>query len=289
MVLIGLFDLAVLIATLLRGHDVALFHPKGLIAQQELRMIIISGSVLCLIGIPAVLLFYFFAWKYRETNEKAVYNPHNHHGRLFIITIWTIPCIFMFIMSTIMWSATHKLDPHTPIASTTKPLVVEVVAMRWKWLFIYPEQHIAAVNYVMLPKGTPVRFELTADEAPMSSFWIPHLSGQLYAMTGHVNELNILPDTPGDYQGSSAEINGAGFAGMKFMAHVDTTDTFDQWVSATRESSAELTGSAYQNLLHPSENNSAAYYANPAIDLYNNVVMKYAGSHTHHTSGVESE
>ena len=90
-----------------------------------------------------------------------------------------------------MLPATQRLAPQKSIAADAKPLTIQVVAMRWKWLFIYPEQKIATVNFVQIPVNTPVQFELTADETPMSSFWIPNLGGQLYAMTGHVNQLNL--------------------------------------------------------------------------------------------------
>lgn len=286
-VFLGLIDLGVLLALLLKGTDISLFHPKGLIAQQELRLIIVSVAVLMAIAIPALFLFYFFAWKYRETNDSAGYDPDRRHGKFFIFTIWAIPSIFMAIMGIIMWTSTHKLDPHTPISSNAKPLTVQVIALRWKWLFIYPEQHIATVNYVMLPTGKPVQFELTADEAPMSSFWIPHLSGQLYAMTGMINTLNLQADTPGDYLGSSAEINGAGFAGMKFTTHVDSPDAFNQWTESVAASYGVLDEPTYQQLLKPSENNLAAYYSSPQAGLYDKVVMKYMDSSKNDMSGMK--
>lgn len=278
-VLLGLIDLAVVMGLMLKGHDIALFHPKGLIAQDELGLIELTSAVLSAIAIPSLFLFYFFAWKYRETNPKATYDPTIRHGKRFMITIWAIPCFVMVVMSCIMWTSTQKLDPHKPIASTTKTLTVQVIALRWKWLFIYPEQRVASVNFVMLPESTPVQFELTADDAPMSSFWIPHLAGQLYAMTGHVNTLNIVTDTPGDYEGQTAEINGAGYAGMKFTARVDTQDAFNDWAKSTAQSYPNLDASAYAKLLAPSENNPQQYFNSPSDNLYDKVVMKYMGSH----------
>jgi cytochrome o ubiquinol oxidase subunit II len=183
-----------------------------------------------------------------------------------------------------MWSGTHRLVPQNQIASTAKPLTIEVVAQRWKWLFIYPEQNVATVNYVQLPSGTPVTFQLTADETPMSSFWIPNLGGMLYAMTGHVNRLNLLPTTLGDYPGSSAEINGAGFAGMKFTARVSTKDDFDNWVQGVKQQTAVLDTPEYQKLLQPSENNPAASYAAVESGLYDKVLMKYMGPGHDHTA-----
>jgi len=288
-VLLGLLDLGVLLAVLMRGTDIELLHPKGLIAQQEFKLIVFSVAVLLTIAIPSVFLFYYFAWKYRETNANATYDPGRKHGKYFLFSIWAIPCFFMAIMGVVMWDSTHKLDPHTPLASTAKPLTVQVIALRWKWLFIYPEQHIASVNYVEIPTGIPVQFELTADDAPMSSFWIPHLSGQLYAMTGMVNTLNLQADTAGDYQGSSAEINGAGFAGMKFTARAGTLSEFNEWVQTASQSNDVLDAAGYQEILKPSEDNPVAYYSNPEAGLYDTVVMKYMGPQTHNMAGMVHE
>jgi len=198
-----------------------------------------------------------------------------------VFSLWAIPTVFMLVLASVMWSATHKLAPQKAIASGTKPLTVQVIAMRWKWLFIYPEQNIATVNFVQVPTGTPVLFELTADEAPMSSFWIPHWGGQLYAMTGHVNPLNLLAETPGDYAGRSAEINGAGFAGMKFVAHASSKEDFDVWVKSVQLSSDVLDSEKYGMLLKPSENNTATFYSKADTDVYDNVLTKYNGSHDH--------
>ncbi|MDB5181322.1 MAG: cyoA [Candidatus Saccharibacteria bacterium] len=284
-----LFGLGLFLTMLLQGADIALFNPKGLIAGEQRNLIILTTVVMLLIAVPTIFLFYFFAWKYRETNDKATYDPHTRHGKLFMFTVWAIPSVFMVVLGSIMWTSTHKLAPQKPIASDVKPLTIQVVATRWKWIFIYPEEKIATVNFVQIPIDTPVTFQLTADEAPMSSFWIPHLSGQLYAMTGHVNHLNLMADTSGDYPGSSAEINGAGFAGMKFIARVSSKTIYDSWVQDIRTNSSSLSSTEYDRLISPSENNPAAFYALAETDLYDKVVMKYSGSHDHQANDDQTD
>ena len=284
---LGLVGLALLLSVLLRGNDVALFNPKGFIAQEEFKLMMISAAIMLSVAIPALSLLYFFAWKYRESNEGAAYEPDRHNGKFLVFSVWAIPGVFALALSLFMWPAAHRLDQHKAIASDAKPLTVQVIALRWKWLFIYPEQNIASLNYVQIPAGTPVQFELTADEAPMSSFWIPHLGGQLYAMTGHANLLNLMADTPGDYPGSSAEINGAGFAGMKFMARASSKEDFDMWASSVGTSSNALDSDTYEKLLRPSESNAAAFYSSPDAGLYGKVLNKYMGSHHHVTESKE--
>ena len=277
--LLGLVGLGLLISVLLQGKDVALFNPKGVIAKEQLRLLIFSVVVLLQIAIPTLAVFYFVAWKYRESNEKAVYKPLARTSYALVIGMWLVPSISMIILAAVMWPATHRLAPQKLIDNGVKPLTIQVVALRWKWLFIYPEQNIATVNYVQIPANIPVQFKLTADESPMSSFWIPHLGGQLYAMTGHVNQLNLMADTLGDYGGSSAEINGPGFAGMKFITRVSSIQDFDDWTQKVKLSNKALDASEYQSLLTPSENNKAVFYSNTEPDLYDNKIMKYGGSH----------
>jgi cytochrome o ubiquinol oxidase subunit 2 len=259
----------------------AVFNPKGWIAGEQLGLIIFSTVFLSAIAIAALLLLYFVAWKYRDTNENATYEPEVRHGKFLFLGIWGMPTIFMLIMVFVMIPATHRLDPRKSITSNIKPMTIQVVAMRWKWVFIYPEQHIATVNYVQIPTNTPIVFELSADESPMSSFWVPNLGGQLYAMTGHVNTLNLIANKPGDYPGSSAEINGAGFAGMKFIAHADSQTHFDDWVKTVKSSPKILDSTEYNALLKPSEYNKQAFYAIAQTDLYDSMLAKYSGSHTH--------
>lgn len=276
-----LLGLGLLFTMLLYGTDVRVLNPKGLIADDQLKLIVFSTIVLLAIAVPTLFLLYFFAWKYRDTNTEATYEPEKHHGKLFIFMLWAIPTLVMLILAPVMWISTHKLEPQRAIASKNKTLTIQVIAARWKWIFIYPEQGIATVNYVQAPVDTPIEFDLTADEAPMSSFWVPNWGGQLYAMTGHSNRLNLMPTVKGDSSGGSAEINGEGFAGMKFTARASSRDDFNKWVDTVRQSPNVLDLVEYAKVLKPSENNPAAFYSSVQPDLYDNVLMKYMGSHHH--------
>jgi cytochrome o ubiquinol oxidase subunit II len=284
LLLLGLAGFAWLIKVLLQGNNVALFNPKGMIAHEQHGLTVLVVAIMLTIAVPALFLFYFTAWKYRESNTNATHDPSAGHSKFLNLSMWLIPSIFMVVLSTIMWSATHRLVPQKQIAGTARPVKIQVISTRWKWVFIYPELNIATVNFIQIPVNTPVQFDLTADESPMSSFWIPNLGGQLYTMTGMVNHLNLIAGTPGDYPGSSAEINGAGFAGMKFTARASQVEDFDQWVQDVRQSSDVLNAVEYEKLVVPSENHPAAFYSAADSDLYDKVLMKYMGpsGHTHH-------
>ena len=282
-------ETTILIVLSHNAKNFALFNPKGPIASGQLDLIIFSAVLMLAIAIPTLMLLYFFAWKYRESNEKATYDPDTRRGIFFLLTIWGIPVLTMLVFAFVMIPATHQLDPRQHISSAHKTLTIQVVAMRWKWVFLYPEQHIATINYVQIPTDTPVKFELSADEVPMSSFWIPNLGGQLYAMTGHVNTLNLMAEKPGDYPGSSAEINGAGFSGMKFVAHADSNENFDKWVEGVKSGPNILDSSEYAKLLKPSEYNQSTLYAITQTNLFDSLLLKYNGSHNHDHMRMEAQ
>jgi cytochrome o ubiquinol oxidase subunit 2 len=260
-----------------KGSTVGPLTTKGPIAAEQANLIYLSVAIVLAVLVPTVLLLYYFAWKYRESNHEATYKPEVHHGKAFVATMWLFPTLVMLVLAGILVPVTRRLDPRTPVDNGTAPMTIQVVALRWKWLFLYPEQQIATVNSLTIPKDQPVTFELTADETPMSSFWVPNLGGMLYAMTGHVNRLNLMATKIGAYSGSSAEINGAGFAGMRFTANVTSKQDFSKWVNQVQYKTNPLDDTVYTNLRQPSEAMPVTSYSTYAPDLYNNILMKYMG------------
>jgi cytochrome o ubiquinol oxidase subunit 2 len=274
-IIVFLLSFALLIYFLIQGKNIAILDPKGLIAREQLNLLLYTTGVILLVLIPTIIALFVIAWRYRDTTHADIRLPKAKQSKLLVPFIWIIPTLVVVALAGVMWSSTHRLAPQKSIAAGVEPLTIQVVALSWKWLFIYPEQKIATVNFVQIPVDTPVKFELTADETPMSSFWIPNLGGQLYAMTGHVNQLNLLAETPGDYPGSSAEINGRGFAGMRFTARASSKQSFDQWVQVVRQSPEILDNNKYQMLLEPSEDNPTAFYSAYENNLFSSAVMKY--------------
>ncbi len=254
--------------------DIAVLNPKGIIALEESNLIIISTLLMLIVVIPVFILSFIVAWKYRAGNKKAKYDPDWDHSTLAESIWWGVPFAIVIVLSIITWKSSHTLDPFKPIKASTKPITIQVVALQWKWLFIYPEQNIATVNFFQFPEKTPVSFEITAD-APMNSFWIPQLSGQVFAMPGMKTKLHLMADEVGSYRGSSANISGKGFAGMTFVAKSSTQTDFDTWVESVKQSPHLLSLDAYKQLATPSENNPVASYVLTREDLYNWIVMKY--------------
>lgn len=259
---------------ILQHVNLLVLFPDGLIAMKERNLIFIAMGSMLSLAIPVVLVTFFITWKYRAGNKKAKYTP-NWTGNIYLKALWwAILCAFVAFFFVIVWNSAHQLDPYKPLDSQVKPLTIEVVALQWKWLFIYPDQHIATVNFLEVPAHTPLNFKLTAD-APMTSFWIPALGGQIYAMSSMETKLHLMANKEGDYQGKTTEINGDGYAGMEFTTRVSSKGGFDKWVSQVEQSGKVLDLTTYDELAKPSENTPIIYYSTVEDTLYNTIIMKY--------------
>ncbi len=258
----------------LHGNNIQVLNPKGPIARQERNLIYTALALSLIVVIPVYSLAIIFAVRYREGNTKAKYSPNLSGNRIAETIWWIVPSIIILILAVITWRSSHTLDPYRPIVSKNKPLTIQVVALDWKWLFIYPQQNVASVNLFEFPENTPLDFEITSD-APMNSFWIPQLGGQIYAMPGMSTQLHLLASSQGSFDGSSANISGKGFAGMTFTAKSTSAQTFQNWLMATKHSSTKLGLQQYDKLMQPSENNPPSYYSLADSNLYYSIIDKY--------------
>lgn len=266
----------------LKHSNVEVFNSAGSVGEKERNLMLFALGLSLVVVIPVFVLLFSFAWRYREGNKKkAKYSP-NLSGHWAAESVWwVIPTILITILSVVTWNSSHALDPYKQLASSKKTMTVEVIAMDWKWLFIYPDQHVASINQVYMPVNTPVRFVITADNAPMNSFWVPQLGGQIYAMPGMSTQLNLVANRTGDYHGSSANISGDGFSRMDFTVRAGSEQGFQSWIGNARQHPA-LTAQVYNQLIEPSEANAVNYYSDPADDLFEGAILKYMLPETSH-------
>jgi len=274
LLLVAIAGVVIIAAILLNGHNMPVLNPQGTIADQQRSLIIFTVLLGLLVVIPVFIMLFSIAWKYREGNTKAKYAPDLDHSRLYETIWWGVPCIIILVLSVVAWKSSHDLDPYRPLVSNVKPVKIQVVSLQWKWLFIYPEQNVASVNFLQFPEDTPVNFEITSD-APMNSFWIPSLGGQVYAMSGMSTKLHLMADNIGEYRGSSANISGEGFAGMNFVAKASSKADFDTWINTNKNTATGLDMTEYEKLVAPSKNEKVKSYAVKQPDLYDKIIMKY--------------
>lgn len=262
------------------GCEMVMLNPKGLIGVKEKELIITATLLMLIVVIPVIVMTLVFAWRYRESNTKAKYDPTFYHSNKVEFVMWTIPIIIISILAVITWKSTHDLDPYKPIEMPdgAKTMTIQVVALDWKWLFIYPEEKIATVNFVQFPVDVAVDFKVTSDPI-MNSFMIPQLGGQVYAMAGMQTHLFLIANHLGDYHGRSFSYSGDGFSGMTFNARVSTQEDFERWVTEVRTSSKALTAEEYNELMMPSKYQPVSYYSTVDDGLFGDIIAKYMMNH----------
>jgi|GEM_PF-10062 len=261
----------VLLVLVLSGCSLGVLDPKGSIGHAERNLIFLATGLMLLVVVPTNCLVLWFAWKYRASNKAAIYAPKWDHSVKIEWVIWGIPIVIVAILTGFIWVSTHALDPYKSLKLEGKPLRVEVVSMRWKWLFIYPEEGIATVNELVIPKDREVAFHITSSDT-MNSFFIPQLGSQIYSMTGMRTKLHLVANEVGNYKGFSSNISGAGFAQMHFDTIVkQDEDAFDAWVAIVRQSDKTLTAASYDTLAEPDKPDEHHHYSYYPVTYYGKV------------------
>ena len=259
----------------LSSENALVVNPKGIVAESILKLIVTNIGLMLIVILPTYLFLFWVVWKYCIQRKNAKYDPEHEAGPLGELAMWVVPSLVIAVMALVTWESTHRLNPYKPLESNVKPLFVQVVALNWKWLFIYPEQGIATLNYLSIPEQTPIHLKLTADGAPMNSFWIPQLAGQIYSMAGMSTQLHLMANGPGEFVGREVEINGEGYSDMNFVVKSTSSEDFTKWVDEIKKSSLHLTQEAYDQLVKPSVNKSVLLFSEVEKDLYQKIVHKY--------------
>jgi cytochrome o ubiquinol oxidase subunit 2 len=237
-------------APTLGGCSGGILDPKGPIASAERLLLINSTAIMLVVVVPVILATLAFAWWYRSSNPRAVRSSElAYEGRIEFVT-WSIPALTVVLLGGVIWLGSHQLDPRAPISAKAAPLRVDVVALDWKWLFIYPDQGIAAVNQLTIPVETPVTFRLTSATV-MNSFFVPQLGSQIYAMGGMTTHLNLLASEPGEFPGLSANFSGDGFSRMRFLVKAVPGSDFEAWVGQARGTGTVLDEAGVADLAMP--------------------------------------
>lgn len=285
-VLIGLFCLCAV--TFLGGcNSLLLFDPKGPIGEAQRSLIITAIALMLIVIIPVFVMAFWFARKYRASNTESTYLPKwNYSGKIEFF-MWAVPIAIVTALSVITWTSTHALDPYKPIPSTEKPIHIEAVSLDWKWLFIYPDQNIATVNQLTFPVNVPISFRLTSDTV-MTSFFIPQLGSQIYAMGGMQTQLNLLANKQGVYIGHNQQFSGRGYSSMNFNANAVSPEEFQSWVQGIKQTPEKLDVNRYEKLAQPSVGDPVTHFSSVTPDLFRHVLHKFhpaSGANHHHMGG----
>jgi cytochrome o ubiquinol oxidase subunit 2 len=264
---------AILATVLLSGCQSAVLDPRGVVGLADKTILIDSLAIMLAIVVPTITATLVFAWWFRAGNTRATYLPDFHYsGRLELI-VWSIPVMVIILLGGVCWIGAHDLDPAKPLASNKPPLQVQVVSLDWKWLFIYPDQHIASVNHLVIPAGVPVHFALTSASV-MSVFFVPQLGSMIYTMNGMTTQLNLQADAPGTFHGLSAHYNGDGFSDMHFDVQAVPAEQFSAWVDATRNKGPVLDPGTYATLARQTVNTTPFTYGSADPSLFQQITTQ---------------
>jgi len=258
----------------LSGCEHGVLNPAGPVGASERVILLDALAIMLAIVVPTIICTLIFAWWFRESNRRAVYDPRwAYSGRLELL-VWSVPALVVVFLGGIAWSGSHDLDPAKPLATRRDALEVQVVALDWKWLFIYPEQHIASINRLVAPVGTPVHFQLTSASV-MNVFFVPQLGSEIYAMNGMVTQLNLQADRLGTFPGLAAQINGDGFSDMTFDTLAVSQRDFSEWVSAAQSGGQTLDETAYRRLLRQSAKIQPYTYRDVTPKLFEAIAFRH--------------
>ncbi|CDO46154.1 cytochrome ubiquinol oxidase subunit II [Bartonella henselae] len=277
---------------LISGCKIDVLQPSGYVARQQLILITVCVLVMLCVVIPVMVSVVFLAIKYRASNTAADYLPDWGHSNKIEAFMWGIPIVIVTILGLLTAYYTYKLEPTNSlpvdVVGEEKPLQVDVVALDWKWLFIYPGYGVASINEIYAPKGRQVLLQLTSENS-VNAFWVPKLGTVLYAMPQMNAKLHLVAEEQGIFKGSSANYSGDGFAGMRFKWHSVSSQDFDKWIAKVRANGQILDRASYRQLtIAPRMGDSTAkekdaevrYFAPVEKQLYYRVVNRCVDENT---------
>ena len=248
-------------------------NPQGPIASAERLLLINSTAIMLVVVVPVIVATLAFAWWYRASNTRATRSlDESYEGRVEFV-VWSIPALTVILLGGVIWIGSHQLDPRAPIEGNSDPLRVDVVALDWKWLFIYPDHGVATVNQLVIPAGKPIEFRLTSATV-MNSFFVPQLGSQIYAMGGMITHLYLLADNPGEYPGFSANYSGDGFSWMRFVVKSVAAGDFNAWLDQARSTGSGLDDAGYAELAKPSRDVAPTTYRSVEPKMFERVLDK---------------
>jgi cytochrome aa3-600 menaquinol oxidase subunit 2 len=228
------------------GRQYVVLHPAGPVGLAELRLIETAAIPMAVVILFVFVLFGIAVWRFRERpHRKSAYAPNWNGGRWLEFALFVIPVLIVVFIAVPTVEQTFALDRLPP---AKHPLIIDVTSLDFKWMFQYPRQGIATVNYIDVPVGKPLLFELTAN-SPMNTFWVPQLGGMEFAMPGRVLPLYLQADRAGVYRGESANFSGRLFVRMVFQVHAVSPARFAAWVASVRRKSPPMTLAGYRQLL----------------------------------------
>lgn len=262
-----------------QSHFTGVLNPKGVIAFEERKLLFDTLALMLIVVLPVIIMSFAFVYHYQISHRINDYKPDWGHSYFLEALWWGIPFVIVIMLGVITWKKTHELDPFAKInGHVTSPLLIDVIALPWKWLFIYPEQGIATINYLAIPVNQEVIYSMTTDNVPLSAFFIPQLGSQIYTMAGMRSQLHLIANEVGVYDGMNTQYNGDGFSDMHFEVHAVQAEAMENWFNEVKNSPNHLNEATYKTLLNPTINDKPQFFSGVEKNLLNRVMHIYMNS-----------
>ncbi len=255
-------------------------RPRGPVASASVQSIVVDVGVMMLIIGPTTLLVMWCIWRYRHS-RKARYTPKWENSLPIEILSWGLPVAIVAFLSYYTYRATFAVNPFAPGVMATasnpdnarSPINVDVITTDWQWLFVYPDQHVAMANELVLPVHTPVRFRMTSATVA-NDILIPQLMGEIDLMPGMITRQGLIANQPGVYEGLAADFNGPGFSWMQFHTRIVPRHDFDAWVAGAVKSEQHLAYADFVDFAQPriNEKPNIVTFADPEPGLLDHVI-----------------
>jgi cytochrome o ubiquinol oxidase subunit 2 len=253
-------------------------EPAGPVAAADRHLLMIVACVLFFVAAPVLGMTPIMAWRFRQGRPNTDYRPTWTFSWVIEALIWLPPIGIVIALAVLVWIHTQQLDPYRPLPGSQHPFEVQVIGLDWKWLFLYPREHIATVNLLAIPAGRPVRLRITS-VGVMQSFFVPRLAGQIYAMPGMTTQLNLAAYSAGQFAGENTQFNGKGFQKQHFRVMALEDKEFLQWVGQAQTSST-LDEAALARIRLPSGVERALTFSSAPPDLFEQTLHQSRGQQT---------
>jgi len=194
--------------------------PQGLsISNLFVLELVISGLLMALVitwlGVSLVRF---------RAQPGDVTEPSQVHGNRRLELFWTIsPALVLAVVFGLVIQTLRTVDAAEPGA---QPL--RVVGHQWWWEFDYPSSQVIAANELHVPVGASLQISLESGDV-IHSFHVPQFGWMQDTVPGKTNQMSVLVNRPGVYDGTCNQYCGLQHAWMRIRVIAEPADQFNAW------------------------------------------------------------
>jgi cytochrome c oxidase subunit 2 len=181
---------------------------------------IIVFSLVILVSITAVMIFFVIRYR-RDKNPQ----PSDIRGNWKAEFIWmTVPTLIALSMFYFGWESFLGLRAVPPGA-----LNIDVQAMQFSWVFIYPNKKQSEGDLVV-PQGKPIKLNLTSLDV-IHGFYVPSFRIKIDVLKGMTTYTWFYADRIGEYPIFCTQYCGVGHANMRGTVRIVTEPEYNEWLN----------------------------------------------------------